>query len=204
MARASFEERKGLTDIDVSSKLLRDLVHARLPLKRVWKSSYYHTEVKQCRMEPQDSGFLTAVLCRSAGEDAADLAYQSVLHPESARLIEEAAHLPCHVAEACGCPEDDGVIFRKLTNIANRNMGEYLLGFDGSHLLQDFLREGFSNTSDYYFRAFHLTSAFCDSIGHLMDMTVKGMEQYKYLHLFTFSYYLGRSLRSIRRNIQWD
>src|SRR6516165_1164269 len=107
------------------------------------------------------------MLGTSAGEHAADLADKGALHPETAGLVEEVAHLRAHVAEARGRSEDDGVVVHEL-----------VYGRDGRGLVQlhagslsDFLRHQFRNTLDGDLSAWHRTSTFGDRLRHLLDVT---------------------------------
>ena len=57
---------------------------------------------------------------RSASPHAAELADQRTPYPDRAGLVEEVAHLRCHVPESRRRAEDDGVVVRQLLDVRER------------------------------------------------------------------------------------
>jgi hypothetical protein len=110
-----------------------------------------------------------------AGKDAADLADQPTLDPESTSLVQEVPHLRRHVAEAGGGAKDDGIV---IAQFLGRSNGRGLVELRAS-LLGHIGRHGFRHTLEGDFDARNRACAFGNRVGHCFDVAVGGIVEDK-------------------------
>jgi hypothetical protein len=138
--------------------------------------------MKKVRKESEYRGFLAAMLSGTARKDAPHLADEGPFCPEAACPIEELPHLPAHIAEARGCPEDDGIRSGEFIHRADRDVCKTLLRLEGAHLSQDFFREGFRDTIHGNIGPLDHPCAFRNGLRHAVDMAIHGIVNDEDLH----------------------
>jgi hypothetical protein len=79
-------------------------------------------------MKAGDGGFLSSMLGRGGGKDAADFADEGPIQPQLAGLIEKISHLCAHVPVTGGRAKDDGIGLRELVDRRDGNGGKRLTG----------------------------------------------------------------------------
>jgi len=96
--------------------------------------------------------------------------------PESAGGIEEGLELRGGAAEASAGTEEESVGVGEVGGLGDGDVGEGFFGFDGAHLFEDGVGEGFGDLEELGLGAGDGAGAFGEGFGELVGVAVEAVE----------------------------